>query len=240
MTPALPLALALGLAAADPPASTSAVEGPAEPSSEAPADPKPPTPRLRLAHGLAGAAIPLFVTGSGIAVHASSEIDETLNRNVRLCVGAAAQECRDALVGDFELRAVGLGLIGGSIGLAAAALTADLEAPRRAWLIELGIGAGLAAGGVVWLGVNTAQTNAVFHDTGVTEADWTGMRDSLGSLPHQRSAATLFVGAGAGLLVGSIAGLLVERARTRRARLTLRPSLTWREGLMSLSLRGRV
>lgn len=136
--------------------------------------------------------------------------------------GCAADQldCRDALAGAGALRGAGAGLLGAGFGGALAGVTGAIgngKGRRTAWVAEAAIGGVAAVGGAVWLGL---------AGRGFTEANSRGdvgwgdasNQAAVGRYAAQHTAATAVVGLGAGMLIGGLGGVLLERSYARGPR----------------------
>jgi hypothetical protein len=106
---------------------------------------------------------------------------------------------------------VGSAMIGGGLGLGAAALTAGLGARDRALWAELSAGGVLAIAGVAWYVTEWQRVQRMLYDGG---KDMGPVLDA--ALVRREAAAASFIGAGLGLSLGAGLTLLTRYLVARR------------------------
>lgn len=136
-------------------------------------------------------------------------------------------DCRTALASGGTLRGIGAGLLGAGVGGAVAGLTGVIGAGKRrrtAWIAEAALGGAAAVGGAVWIGLSGKRFTAANSrgDVGWGDAD---NQAAVSGFAAQHTAATAVVGFGAGMLVGGVGGVLLERAYARGPRSLARRGL---------------
>lgn len=136
-------------------------------------------------------------------------------------------DCRAALASAGTLRGVGAGLLGAGVGGAVAGITGVIRAgkPRRtAWIAEAALGGVAALGGAVWLGLSGKRFTEANSRGDVGWGD-AGNQALASRFAAQHTAATAVVGFGAGMLVGGLGGILLERSFARGPRSLARRGL---------------
>lgn len=178
-------------------------QGPVAPPAQAPLGVHP---RRKLVLGLAFAAVPLLATGLPLTV--VGPVRYRQQRHSELCE-RYGKTCADALIPQIRLASAGAGLLGAALGLGAAAVTGTRARSNTPWIAEIAIGSALALGGGAWLIGNTLRLDRELKTGPLAEIDAYNAR---------RPVPAFILGAGLGLLGGSVTGLLVLRNR-RVARL---------------------
>ena len=150
---------------------------------------------------------------------------------------AEGLSCQSRLIGPMRLRSAGLGMFGGAAGLYATAATIRYDVKPRVWFAEIGVGAALTVGGAIWV---LARTPTLDKQMSKLDIDFDDV-SRIHSLTAERMAGSLFLGAGVGLLTGSVTGLMIQRkylnARTAATLRGLTPY--WTQNGAGLSLSGR-
>ena len=168
--------------------------------------PVPPDRRRKLALGLGVAAAPVFAAGVGLAVAGRLQYVNTLRGDT--CAGRFDAVCANAVVGPIHGASAGFGLLGAAVGLLATSATAAFPVKRQAWWIELGVGGAVTLIGAGWTIGNTVTLDRALQGGPLTDIAANG---------DSRFGASAVVGLGAGLTVGALTGLLLQRKSSRVA-----------------------
>ncbi len=171
------------------------------PPKPKPPPPPPPDPRLGLGLGLGLTGGLAFGTGVGLVVRFRGIYPQF--------TPAPDNAAYVAAVGATD---AGAGLIGGGLGLGAAALTAGLGARDHVLWAELGGSGVLAIAGVAWYATEWQRVQRMLYD-----GNKAGQTIDLGPLRRETAAAAV-LGAGVGLAIGTGVALLTRRLVARRAR----------------------
>lgn len=172
------------------------------PPSKPPAPTAPtPAPRnsRRLVLGLSLAAVPLVAAGIPLTIFGPLRYRQW--RGHLVCDSYDA-DCADAIIPPIHLGAAGAGMLGAALGLGVASVTAARAKGSQAWWAELGLGSALALAGGSWL-----VSNSILLDRDLK----TGPLDEIDARNGRRPVSTLLLGAGLGLVGGSLTGLLLRR-----------------------------
>ncbi len=238
------------LAELRPGAATQRVLLPVEPAPEEGAAPPPepsiiPVPeRVKLSRnfsiaGTVAAVAGLTFTIVGDIRYGDAEGETNTDVATRDCARANADglSCQARLIGPMRLRSAGLGMFGGAAGLYATAATIRYDVKPRVWFAEIGVGAALTVGGAIWLIARTPTLDQQMSKLDINFDDIS----RIGSLTAERMAGSLFLGAGVGLLTGSVTGLMIQRKHLNAKTATTLRGLTpyWTRGGAGLSLSGR-
>jgi hypothetical protein len=171
--------------------------GPAGPSIPAAA----PVDRRKVVLGLSLGAVPLLA--GGLALTVSGRVRYAGAINSSRC-DSYGKTCADSIIPQIHIGSVGTGLLGASIGLLAAGVTAVRDVPRAAWLAEIGVGGALTVAGGAWMIGNSIMLDRTLKS---------GPLSAIDARTDTRLAASFFLGAGLGLTVGALTGLLVLHRR---------------------------
>ena len=188
-----------------------------------------PAPRVDAAPaGLPDAARQKFVRGAsvtgavvlagGAAALAIGQVK--FGKSFATDVGDCAPDqldCRDALAGASAVRGAGAGLLGAGVGGAIAGVTGAIRADRKrrtAWAAEAAIGGAVAVGGAAWLALAGRGFTEANSRGDVSWADASN-QGAASRFAAQHTAATAIVGLGAGMLIGGLGGVLLERSYAR-------------------------
>ncbi|WAS95361.1 hypothetical protein [Nannocystis punicea] len=202
------------------------VDPPREPDVVAPPLPAGPAPSTRPPAPLLGltlVALPLFV--AGLAMTFSGAMRYRLHRDGPDCASYGV-ECAEAITPRIHVAAAGTGLLGAGFGVAAAGITGTRARGSTAWWVELGIGGGLVVGGSAWLIGNSVLLHRQLETGPLADIDARNLR---------RPFASFMLGAGLGLVGGSLTALLVRRKHAR----ALQVAPYGGPGQAGLSLSGR-
>lgn len=221
------------------------VEGPEdERADEDSLDLVPLATRVRLSRDLSIAGTVAAIGGLSLTIagdvrFAAAELATNEDISEGVCAGATAdgKTCQARMIGPMRLRSAGLGLFGGAAGLYAAAATGRYDVRTRVWHAELGVGAALSLVGVVWLAARAPALDATMSKLAINFDDMSRIQ----SLTAERMAGAFFLGAGVGLLGGSLTGLLVQRRALDRRAAAIARGLTpyWTAAGGGLALQGR-
>lgn len=195
VTDAEPQAIDLTLLAS--PSDQTYPTGPAGPSIPV----APPVDRRKVVLGLSLPAVPLFA--GGLALTVSGRVRYAGAVNSSRC-DSYGKTCADSIIPQIHIGSVGTGLLGASLGLLAAGVTATRDVPRNAWLAELGVGGALTLAGGAWMVGNSIMLDRTLKS---------GPLPAIDARTDTRLAASFFLGAGLGLTAGALTGLLVLHRR---------------------------
>lgn len=151
--------------------------------------------RIGLGVGLGGAGLVIGAVGVGLLISTQSQIEK---------LRQPPPEMRDtnAIATTNDLSSAGAGMVGATVGLWTGSVTGAIRpSARRAWLIEIGVGAPMLVGGIIW---HLASGIAFADDIGDVENPKTGVR-----WPSVVGAGV--AGVGAGLIGSGTTGLVVQR-----------------------------
>lgn len=192
--------VALEVGGEEPPAPWILEAEPPPPAPPPPAPAPPPDPRLGLGLGLGLGSGLVFGTGVGLVVRFRGIYPRF--------TPAPDNAAYVAAVGATD---VGAAMIGGGLGLGAAAVTAGLGARERVLWGELAGGGVLAIAGVSWYVTEWQRVQKMLYD-----GNKSGQTIDLGPLRRETAAAAI-LGAGTGLALGAGVALLTRRLVARRA-----------------------
>lgn len=161
----------------------------------------PPVDRRKVVLGLSLGAVPLLA--GGLALTVSGRVRYAGAITSSRC-DSYGKSCADAIIPQIHIGSVGTGLLGASIGLLAAGVTAVRDVPRTAWLAEVGAGGALTLAGGAWMVANSIMLDRTLK---------TGPLTAIDARTDTRLAASFFLGAGLGLTAGALTGLLVLHRR---------------------------
>lgn len=161
----------------------------------------PPVDRRKIVLGLSLGAVPLFA--GGLALTVSGRVRYAGGVNSSRC-DSYGKTCADTIIPQIHIGSVGTGLLGASLGLLGAGVTAVRDVPRAVWLAEVGVGGALTLAGGAWMVGNSLLLDRTLK---------TGPLPAIDARADARLAASFFLGAGLGLTAGALTGLLVLHRR---------------------------
>jgi len=212
--------------------------------------PEPPPPeetprrRLRLDLGLGLGAVVAGGVGVGTSV-AGYQVRGP--RGLRNTGGSGCEEdeidaglrreC--AIVGSSERSTAGASLMGSSLGLATNALLVRAKIRHQLYWVPWSSGLVFTAGGTIWLQrAHMGFVESSLRENGENDDDLTVEKTDIKSLYWRREVpASVLMGFGAGLLVGSSVVLLTQRIRGRSRAAGKSVSIV--PGITGLSLEGK-
>jgi len=164
-------------------------------------------------------ASPILLLGVGIGLIAGGQMEtkRVLRRSDVECVGSG-WPCRDLMGRGVSLRSAGAGLLGASVGMAAAHLV-QLSPKRRVrravWTGEAALGLVGVIAGSVGVALSASAYNNLDREVVWSDADF---RADMQRATTHHTVAAFFLGVGAGMLVRSMGYLFDTRHLLGRAR----------------------
>ena len=164
-------------------------------------------------------ASPVLLLGVGIGLLAGGQVatKKVLKRTDVEC-SMTGWPCRDLMARGVSLRSAGAGLLGASVGMAAAHLV-QLSPKRRVrrvvWATEAGLGLVGVVAGSVGVALSARSYNSLDYGTLWSDEQ---LQAALKRSTTGHTVAAFFLGMGAGMLVRSLGYLLDTNRLTGRAR----------------------
>jgi hypothetical protein len=180
-------------------------------------EPLPRDPPSAHAKRMASPVALLLGVGIGLVAGGQVETKRVLKRSDVECVGSG-WPCRDLMGRGVSLRSAGAGLLGASVGMAAAhlvQLSPKRKVRRAVWTGEAALGlVGVIAGRSAWPSAR-ARTTTSIRQVVWSDADF---QADMQRATTQHTVAAFFLGFGAGMLVRSMGYLFDTRHLLGRAR----------------------
>lgn len=172
--------------------------------------------RGKFVRGAAALGGVVLVGGIGVTAAGGVGFGRKFAAEPEACRGADFEACRQGLSTSGTLRSAGAGVLGAGVGVAVAGLSGLIRDGRRrktAWTAEAAVGGAVTIGGLVWSVVAARGFNAANKNLDpMVGWDDAGNQSAARSGAARHTAAAAVLGLGAGMLVGGVSGVLLERA----------------------------